>query len=162
MSITYEDAKLELKRLNSKSQELDELDVFTFFTNAGLPPEVTLRLEALWTEIKFIGSETIHVGKIVIREAIHFIEKNPHLAIGTALGAALAAIVGLVPFLGHLLTPILMILGAFVGSRIDRGQKDDGWIGISQEVILLAKKFFDFFASVFRVLEDEFLANAQG
>jgi len=161
MNLSKEDAKLELKRLDLRAQAIDDLDVFTFFANSSLPLEVTLRLEELWSTTKRIGGEIIHVGKIVIRETIRFIEENPHLSIGLALGAALSALVGLVPFLGQLLSPILMLLGAYIGSRVDRGEKDDGWIGVSQEVIELAKKFFDFFASVLMALKEEFLVASQ-
>ena len=164
MTISSAEAILELGLLDSKAQDLDRLDVFTRFTNAGLPPEITLRLEELWETTKVVGKKIIHTGRIIILEILRFIEENPNLAIGVALGAAVGALVSLVPYLGPALTPLSMAIGAAIGgiagSRLDRGQKaGKGVVGITQEVIILAKKFFELFAAIFIVLKDD-LANS--
>ena len=160
MTISSAEAKLELALLDLKAQDLDRLDVFTRFTNAGLPPEILLRLEELWEITKVVGKKIIHTGRIIILEIMRFIEKNPNLAIGVALGAAVGALVGLVPYLGPALSPLSIAIGAafggVAGSRLDRGQKSGkGVVGISQEVIILAKKFFELFAAIFMALKND-------
>lgn len=161
MNISNAEAHLELALLDSKVLELDRIDVFTRFTNAGLPPEIILRLEELWDATKVIGGKVIRIGRIIINEIIRFIKENPNLVIGVAIGAAVGAITSLVPFLGQYLAPLSIAIGAVIGgvagSRLDRGQKPGkGVVGISQEVIALAKKFFELFAAIFIALKDEF------
>ena len=165
MTISPSEALLELALLDSKALELDRLDIFTRLTNAGLPPEITLRLEELWEQTKVVGKKVINIGRIVIMEIIRFAEENPNLVIGVALGAAIGALVNLVPKLGPVLAPITMTLGAAmggaVGSRVDRGQKPSHYTeAISQEVIILAKKFFELLTKIFNALKHDFASNS--
>lgn len=167
MSISANEARLELNLFNSNILDLDRVDVFTRFTNTGVPQEVIFRLEELWEQTKVVGEKIIHIGKIILLEILKFIEKNPNLAIGVALGAAIGALVSLVPYLGHTLAPLTVAVGAMfggaVGSRLDRNKKPANWIeDISQEAIILAKKFFELLASVFKALQDDFAQNRQG
>lgn len=161
MTISRNEAKLEMTLLNSNVSDLDRIDVFTRFTNVDLPSEIIFRLEELWEKTKVVGGKIIHIGKIIINELLNFIEKNQNLAIGVALGAAIGALVSLIPYLGPMLAPFTILLGAIfggvVGSRLDRDKKAVHWIeDISQEVIMLAKKFFEFFAAIFLALQDDF------
>lgn len=160
MNISPGEARLELALLESKAQVLDKLDVFTHLTNLGLPPELMLRLEELWETSKIVGKKIVHIGKIIILEIMRFIGENSNLAIGLALGAAVGALVSLIPFLGPLLSPLSTAIGAafgsIVGSRLDRSQNTEkGVVGIFQEVILVAKKFFELLAAVFIALKDD-------
>ncbi len=161
MKITSPEALLELALLNSKAQNLDRIDVFTYYTNAGLPLEIIFRLEELWVATKVIGGKIIQIGKIILLEVSRFIEENPNLAIGVALGAAVGVIVSLIPFLGPLLAPLSITIGAVFGGitgyRLDRGQKhEQGFVGIAQDVIVLVRKFFELFAAIFRALQDKY------
>ena len=167
MSISANEARLELILFNSNVLGIDRVDVFTRFTNAGVPQEIIFRLGELWEQTKVIGEKIIHIGKIILLEILKFVEKNPNLAIGVALGAAIGALVSLVPFLGHTLAPLTMtvgaVLGGAVGSRLDRNKKPANLIeDIFQEAIILAKKFFELLASVFKALQDDFAKNRQG
>jgi len=164
MNISPAEAHLELVLLDTKAQDLDRLDVVTRFTNAGLPPEIILRLEELWEVTRAVGKKVIHIGKIIIMEIIRFIEENPNLVIGVALGAAVGTLVSSVPFLGGMLTPLSAAIGAafggIVGSRVDRGQEPkDGIVGISQEVIILARKFFKLLVAVFLAVKTDLSKN---
>ena len=166
MAITSNEAKLELMLLESKSMDLDRLDVSTRFTNAGLPQEIILRLEELWEATKAVGKKIIHIGRIIILEIIRFIEENPNLVIGVALGAAVGALVGAVPYLGPMLAPLSIAIGSafggVVGSRVDRDQKPgDGIVGISQEAIILARKFFELLVAIFIAIKDDFIEKQQ-
>lgn len=167
MNISNAEAHLELALLDSKAQQLDRLDVFARFTNAGLPPEIILRLEELWETTKHVGNNIIRIGRIIIMEIMRFVKENPNLAIGVALGAAVGAITSLIPYLGQFLAPLSIAIGAAIGgvagSRLDRGQKPGkGIVGISQEVIALAHKFFELFAAIFIALKNEITSSAEG
>ena len=166
MALSSSEAKLELVLLDSKTQDIDRLDVITCFTNAGLPPEIILRLEELWEATKVIGEKIIHSGRIIILEIMRFIEENPNLVIGAALGAAVGALVSAVPYLGPSLAPLSAAIGGafggIVGSRVDRGHKPkDGIVGISQELIILARKFFELLAAIFIAVKDDLAKNTK-
>jgi ElaB/YqjD/DUF883 family membrane-anchored ribosome-binding protein len=161
MNVSNAEAKLELALFDSKASEFDRADFFSRLTNADLPTEVVFRLEELWEATHVIGKKVVHTGKIIIFEIIRFIEENPHLAIGVAFGAAVGALVNLIPFLGSLLAPLAtamgIVVGGLAGARLDRDLKvEKGTIGIAQELIILAKKFFQFLAAIFMTLKADF------
>lgn len=162
MNMSPAEAKMELALLNSKVHDFSREDVFVRLTNSGLPLEVVFRLEELWEATKVTGKQVIHTGKIIIYEILRFIEQNPNLAIGVAVGAAIGALTSLIPFLGSLLAPIAiaigLVVGSVAGSRLDRGQAIEvGAIGITQEIISCAKKFFELFANIFMALKSDFV-----
>jgi len=166
MTISSSEAQLELALLNVKALDLDRLDVFTLFINADIPQEIVFRLEELWDKTKIVGEKIIHIGRIIILEIIRFIEKNPNLAIGVALGAAVGSIVSLIPFLGPALAPLTIALGAafggVMGSRLDRAQKPGHLVEmISQEAIIIARRFFELLANIFNALKDDLTSNAK-
>jgi hypothetical protein len=165
MKVSHNEAKIEIALLNSHAQQISRADIFARLTNEGLPPEVIYRLEDLFEATNVIGEKIVYTGKIIIMEIIRFFEANPHLAIGAALGAAVGAMVGLVPWIGPLLAPtaaaIGIVIGGVAGARIDRGQKpEEGVIGVAQDLIILAKKFFELFAAIFLALKADFVAEA--
>lgn len=162
--LTTAEARIELALLDGKTLAIDQTDVFSRFANAGIHPEIIFRLEELWEATRIIGKKVVHIGRIVILEIVRFIEENPNLAIGVALGAAVGSLTSLVPYLGYLLAPISVAVGAFVGgiagARLDRGQKPgNGVVGLAQEVIILANKFFSLLASIFSALKQELFAD---
>lgn len=153
-------AKIEIALMDGKANSIDRTDVFVRFTNAGIPAEIIFRLEELWDATKLVGKKIVHIGRIVVLEIVRFIEENPKFAIGVALGAAVGSLTSLVPFVGYLLAPVSVAVGAFVGgiagARLERGQKPgDGMVGFAQEVIILADKFFSLLASIFNALKQE-------
>jgi len=161
MSISEAEAKLKLTILNSNAIELDRVDTVTQLTNMGLPQEVITRIEDLWEKTKIIGGQVIHIGKVILAEIMKFIKENPHLAVGVAIGAALGALTSLIPFIGPLLAPLVtavsVVVGGIAGLRLDRGEDPrEDIIGVTQELILIAKKFFELFANILNVLQGEF------
>ena len=147
------DAKFELLILEGEVQDLHQIDFVTQMTNQGLSQEIVTRLEELWDYTVMVGEKLVHLGKIIINEILRFVNANVHLALGVAIGAAVGSLVNIIPFFGQLLAPLSMALGALIGgvagARLDRGQEPgDGIIGLSQEVLLLAGKFYEFFASI--------------
>lgn len=154
------DAKFELLVLEGEVHDLHQIDVVTKVTNQGLPQEIITRLEELWDYTVMVGRKLVHLGKIVINEILRFVNSNIHLAMGVAIGAAVGSLINIIPFFGQLLAPLSMAVGAVIGgvagARLDRGQEPgDGIIGITQEVLLLAGKFYDFLASIINTLANE-------
>lgn len=154
------DAKLELLILEGEVQTLDQIDVVTKMINKGLSQEVVTRLEELWDYTVMVGEKLVHLGKIIINKILGFIDANVHLALGVAIGAAVGSLINIIPVFGQLLAPLSVAVGAVIGgvagARLDRGQEPgDGVIGITQEVLLLAGKFYEFFASIINTLADE-------
>lgn len=156
MELSPSEARIELSILDSKAQDVDRLDAFVHFLNQGLPQEVVLRLQDLWDKREEIAGRVVHVGRIALTEINRFIEDNPHLAIGAALGAAVAALVSFIPVLGPLALALGITVGGLLGHRLDDGEaRGPGWIGLAQELIVLARKFFELLISVFKALRPQ-------
>lgn len=50
-----------------------------------------------------------------------------------------------------------MVVGGVIGQSLDESRDPrDGFIGISQELIIFAKKFFELFTDIFNALQGEF------
>lgn len=161
MSISESEAKLKLSILNSNAIELDRIDTVAQLTNMGLPQEVITRIEELWEKTKIVGGQVIHIGKVILAEIMKFIKENQNLAVGMAIGAAIGALTNLIPFIGPLLAPLVAAVSIFVGGIIGHGLDEsrdprDGFVGISQELIIFAKKFFELFADIINALQGEF------
>jgi len=161
MQLTESKAKLNLSLLNSSVIELDRLNTITQLTNMGLPQEIITRINDLWEKTKVISGQVIHVGKIILAEIMKFIKENSHLAVGVAIGAAVGALTSMIPFIGPFLAPLVtaitMLIGGIAGYRIDQGKElEDGVIGVTQELIMIAKKFFELFGNIFNALQQEF------
>ena len=161
MSLSEPEAKLKMAVLNSNAMEFDRIDAITWLTNSGLPQEIITRLDELWEKTKIIGGQIIKIGKIIIVEIFKFIKENPHLAVGIAIGAAVGALTSMIPFFGPILAPLVtaisIVIGGIAGYRLDQGQKpSDDVIGVTQELILIARKFFELFANIFNTLRTQF------
>ena len=161
MLLSEPEAKFKLAVLNTNAIELDKLDTVTRLTNLGLPQEVITRIEELWEKTQELSGQVIHIGRVILAEIMKFIEKNPHLAVGVAIGLAVGALTSLIPFIGPLLAPLVTIVATVVGGvagyRLDKGEEPrDGIIGITQELIVIAKKFFELFANILNTLQGEF------
>jgi ElaB/YqjD/DUF883 family membrane-anchored ribosome-binding protein len=160
MSMTAAEANIELAILDSKAQDLDRTDFLTRFINKDLPQEVVMRLQELWDAREEIAGRVVHVGRIALSEINKFVDANPNLAIGVALGAAVGVLTSMIPFIGPILAPLAAALSLVVfiisGKRLDDDQKTrGGLIGIGQDVILLARKFFELLASIFNALRTQ-------
>jgi hypothetical protein len=160
MALTESEAKLKMAVLNSNAMEIDRIDTITQLTNSGLPQEIITRINELWEKTKIISGQVIHVGKIILLKIMEFIKENPHLFIGVAIGVAVGALISMIPLFGPILAPLSTALsvtvGGIAGYGLDQGQKStDGVIGVTQNLILVAKKFFELFASIFNSLSPQ-------
>jgi hypothetical protein len=150
-TITLPQARLELALWQAEAEMASSSDLYVRLTEMGLPSEVAIRLKELLEFVKTIGEKTVNIGKIVVLKLIEFIEKNPNLATGIALGVAVSSLIASIPFLGHILAPIVLPLGiaigAIAGHRMDNAQGDKlngeaGFASITQDVIEIARAFF--------------------
>lgn len=143
------EAKLELALLESDVTELSKIDFITYLTNAGIPQEIIQRLSQLWEMTKRVGEESVAIGKIVFHKIWGFLKANPNLSAGMALGAAISV---LIPFVGSVLMPVAVAVGALLGVRLDNYEEGNEMatdaVSIMHEAILLARKFFDLFVEI--------------
>lgn len=163
--MTPPQAELELALWQAEADMTSNSDLYIRLTELGLPSEVAIRLKELSELVKPIGKKIVSIGKIIVLKLIEFIEKHPNLAAGMALGAAVSSLIASIPFLGPILAPIALPLGiaigAIAGHRVDKAQggKMDGGMGlidIAQDVIEIARKFFQFFVDTLTAVSAEF------
>ena len=163
--MTPPQAELELALWQAEADMTSNSDLYIRLTELGLPSEIAIRLKELLELVKPIGQKILNIGKIIVLKLIEFIEKHPNLAAGMALGAAVSSLIASIPFLGPLLAPIALPLGiaigAIAGHRVDKAQggKMDGGMGlidIAQDVIEIARKFFQLFVDTLIAVSAEF------
>lgn len=154
-------ANLKLALWEVESNSISNSNLYVWLVNSGLPDEIAIRLYDLTTYSKKVGSKVISVGKIILLKIIDFIKEHPYLSIGVALGVAIGLLVNSVPFIGSLLSPLATALGitigAIAGHRLDKRTQGKeiygtGIIEITEEVIEIAKLFFEFFIDVFTLI----------
>jgi hypothetical protein len=122
-----------------------------------LPAEFVTRLEEIWKKTKEVAGEIVQIGKIIVGKIFDFIRANQNLALGVAIGAAISAIVGMVPFLGFILGPLAGLAtvpaGIYFGIKIDAKQKN---VGFDEQLFTVARQFFNIFAEIFNALKAHF------
>lgn len=158
-------ARLELALWQAEADSASSSDLYIRFRNFGLPPEVAIRLKELIEFVKPIGEKVISIGKIVVLKLLEFIDTHPHLAAGVALGAGLSTLISSIPLLGSILAPIALTLGivtgAIAGHRADKanGARMNGSLGpldIAQDVIEIARAFFQLFVDTMKAVSNDF------
>lgn len=160
MAMSGAEARMEFMVLESKAENFGGPEFDATFTNAGLPPEVVLRLKELWESTCRIGEKVVRIGRVILMELARFARENSNLAVGVALGAGVGALVSMVPVLGPFLAPLAALLGVVIGtvagSRLDQDAgASEGAVGIAQEAIIIARKFFELFAAIFSAVSAE-------
>ncbi len=164
-TMTLPQARLELALWQADADMTSNSNLYLRLTEMGLPSEVAIRLKGLLEFVKPIGDKMISIGKIIALKLIEFIEQHPNLATGMALGAALSSLIASIPFLGPILAPIALPLGitvgAIAGHRMDKAQGgtmngDLSLIPIAQDVIEIARAFFQLFIDTLTVVSAEF------
>ena len=141
--MTTTQAEFQLIGLQAKALKLKELDFIATFTNLGLPQEVVTRLQGLFHEVKEIAGQAINIGKIIIMKLMEFVQENPNMAIGLAIGIGLSILSGmlisLVPIIGNglsaIITPIIALIvipvGILRGHRLDKVLDEKEYVGDS-------------------------------
>ena len=166
IAITRPQARLELALLQAEADMITSSDLYIRLTHLGLTSEIAIRLKGLLGEVQLIGNKLFNIGKILVLKFIDFIEHHPNLATGVALAAVVSLLIASIPFLGPILAafilPLGLTVGAIAGHRVDKahGKKindDLGVISIAQDVIDIARVFFQFFIDILRALSDEII-----
>lgn len=163
-TLTKADATFELFDLNSGTQDFEWVDIVTMLNNRGAKLELVTRMQDLWEKTKIIAGEVVNVGRILVIKIWEFIKANPNMLLGIAIGAAIGALVGLIPFIGAFLAPIAMAIGATMGAlaghRLDKIEGGETVTSsMFEDIITLAKRFFQFLADIFMALKDSYFAN---
>lgn len=163
--MTRSQANLELFLLSTEADSLESGDWYAWLRDSGLPSEAAIRLKGLIAFTVAVGERLVSIGKIVLFKIIEFIKAHPHMAAGIALGAAISALVSMIPFLGPWLWPIVAVpgvsLGAFAGHLQDKAANGNtneikiGLITVTQEVIEIAKLFFELLIDIVCTALDE-------
>lgn len=164
-AMTLPQARLELALWQAEADMASSSNLYIRLTEMGLPSEVAVRLKELLEVVKPIGDRVVSIGKIIVLKLIEFIEKHPNLLTGIALGAAVSSLFASIPFLGPILAPIALsfgiTVGAIAGHRVDKAQGgrmngDLGVIDIAQDVIEIARAFFQLFIDTLMAISGEF------
>lgn len=164
-ALTLPQARLELALWQAEADLTSSSDLYIRLTDMGLPSEVAIRLKELLEVVKPIGEKMVSIGKIIVFKLIEFVEKHPNLVTGIALGAAVSSLIASIPFLGPILAPIALPLGitagAIAGHRVDKAQGgrmhgDLGVIDIAQDVIEIARAFFQLFIDTLMAISAEY------
>lgn len=151
-------AQITLLNENARVANVDKDEYFIWLVNKGVPPELLLTLEPLWSKTKYVAGQAINIGKIIISKLVEFITAHPYAAIGAAIGACLGALSSMVPLIGPMLAPVLssvgIVGGAIVGATLDYGTDNN-----FQALILLARDFWFLLQEVFCALKDELFGD---
>lgn len=167
-AISRPEAALELALWQAEADATSSSDIYVRLRESGLPPEVAIRLKELMAVTKRVGDKLISLGKVIVMKLIEFIQKHPHMAIGIALAAAISVVVAGIPYIGQFLAPIVAVIGipigAIAGHRMDKAANGviDGGLGViqlTQDVIEIAREFFQLFIDTLSALSAEFTAR---
>jgi hypothetical protein len=156
-ALSLPQANLKMALWQVDADAMSSSDLYVWLNDMGLPHEVSMRLHELATYTKKAANKVLLIGKILLIKIIEFVKAHPNLAIGVAVGVAVKILASSIPFVGPLLEPLATALGipigAIAGHRLDRGKEvSDGIIGIVQEIIEIAKDFFQLLIDVFNTI----------
>lgn len=156
-ALSLPQANLKMALWQVDADAMSSSDLYVWLNDTGLPHEISIRLHELATYTKKAGNKVLLIGKILLIKIIEFVKAHPNLAIGVAVGAAVGILANSIPFIGPLLAPLATALGipigAIAGHRLDRGKEvSDGIIGIVQDIIEIAKEFFQLLIDVFNTI----------
>ena len=154
--MNVDSATIDLLEINTDTFAMDKTEYMVWLGNKGIPLTIVTRLEVLWDATRKLGDKIIYIGRIITAKIVEFIEAHPHAVIGMALGAIVGAFASAFPFLGALLAPLTMALGAAygycVGARLDYS-KDAAPNNEFETLIRIAKDFIENLIEIFSVLK---------
>ncbi|MOA53460.1 hypothetical protein D3C78_1769230 [compost metagenome] len=92
-------------------------------------------------------------------KVFEFVEANPKIFIGAAVGAAFSVLATGVPFIGAIIAPYVAAIGALTGAAIGAAmQSPNSEISIESGLIIIAEKFFGLFVAIFKAVKDHLKA----
>ena len=143
-----EAALLELTLMNAEADEEGFEKFFVQGTKMGIPAEVLTRLSQLWDQVQVIGGHAIAIGKIIVQRIFAFLQANPRVAIGAAIGMAVAYLLTGIPFVGALLAPLMVVLG-LAGAGVGAATENEATPSALAVLTALVEKFFELLRGVF-------------
>jgi len=160
-------AQMKLMALQADTKDISWVEAVVNFTNRGVPPEVVTRLKELWETTKSIGKQVYEVGKIIVMKIIQFITDNPNMAIGVLMGISIGSLINMIPWIGPILAPLAMVVGAFFGAvaghrldKIAKGEINDFKDGsVFADLITIAKASWKLIVDIFVALKEHFMDN---
>jgi len=162
LSLPQANFKMALWQLEADS--MSSSDLYVWIASSGLPDDIAIKLHQLAHYTEKVGNKVISVGKIILIKIIEFIKAHPYLSIGIALGAVVGLLVNTIPFFGQFLAPLATVLGitlgAIAGHRLDKRRQGKelfniGVIGVTEEIVEIAKEFFQLLIEVFSLVFQE-------
>jgi hypothetical protein len=150
-----EEAITKLLALQTETKGWDKVDMMTYFTKEGVPLEITTRMNYLWDFKTEFSDNVVNIGKIIVMKLLEFIENNPYMTIGIAIGIGLGSLAAMIhiPFIGHIVMPIIAaippIYFGLKGNRMDKIMRGE-YVGDSliDDGITSAKQFWTLFADI--------------
>ncbi|WP_090312403.1 hypothetical protein [Pseudomonas linyingensis] len=154
MELTEKQALIRLSMLNAEVVDADFEEVMVSKISSGWPPELMTRLEGLWGVTKRMAGESVAIGKIILMKVFEFVENNPKVFVGAAVGAAFSVLASGIPFVGAIIAPYVAAIGALTGAAVGAAMqtpKADG--SIESGLITLAESFFGLFVAIFKAVK---------
>ena len=157
-------AQMKLMGMQADTKNINWIEAVVNFTNNNVPAEVVTRLKELWETTKTIAGQVYEIGKILVMKIIEFILANPNMAIGAVIGVAIGSLTNMIPFIGTMLAPLAMAIGAFFGAvaghRLDKLVKGEITSfkdsNIFADLISVSKEFWKLLSEVFQALKIHF------
>jgi len=118
-------AQHNLNTLELQINHLDWSDIFVILLNRGVAIEILTRLESLWYKTKTINGHIYAIGKILLYIIIDFIQQNPYLSIGAALGFIVNIFLQTIPVLGSFLGSLSFLIATLYGYRSDNNSQEN-------------------------------------
>lgn len=154
--------RMELDLLAAESSEITGPEIYFWLLEKGVPQEVAIRFRELADVTHEVGGKVFAIGKIILFKVMQFIKAHPHLAIGLAIGAAIGVLAAAIPFIGAVVAPVVVVvaimLGVVAGNRLDTIEnggdlvRSTGNLGLAEDIILVAKGFFDLLIRAFNAI----------
>lgn len=163
-SLSLPQANFKMALWQVEADSMSSSDLYVWIASSGLPDDIAIRLHQLADYTEKVGNKVISVGKIILIKIIEFIKEHPYLSVGVALGVVIGLLVNAIPFIGQILAPLAtalgITLGAIAGHRLDKRRQgkelyDLNIIGITEEIVEIAKEFFQLMIEVFSLVFQE-------
>ncbi len=147
----------ELEHINIQTYGARFADVAEDLWARDLPLEIITRLKEVWRKTLLVSGRVIPLGKLIVLKIWDFIRANSGLALGIVLGAAIGALVNLIPLIGVWLSPLAMSIGALVGAahghHLDRlNAGEPATANLIENLLAAAQRVFGLLADVIRCL----------
>jgi len=153
MQLNSEQGLFELTLINAESSKAEFDDVVIEGLKRGIPPELLTRLKEIWERTKVVAGEMIAIGKIIVMKIMEFLQANPKIAIGIAIGAAVSVLIGGIPLIGPILAPFALLISTLYGAGVGAAMQKGDYSGSPfTAAIELANKFFELIGVIFNAV----------